>query len=79
MKDTHAVGNIGEAEVTRALIRAGYTVSHPFGEGAKYDLVLDKDGKLLRVQVKMGVFREGAIYINCYSVARSGGECSLRR
>jgi hypothetical protein len=42
-------------------------VSVPFGENSRYDLIADKDGALLRVQVKTGRLRNGAIQFNCYS------------
>ncbi len=78
VKDTHGVGNIAEIEVTRSLIRAGYIVSHPFGEGCKYDLVADKGDKLLRVQVKTGSLKEGAVRSKCFTVARSGENVSYK-
>lgn len=33
-------------------IRRGYTVALPYGDNAKYDLIVDIKGKLRRVQVK---------------------------
>lgn len=45
-------GNIGEIEVTRDLSSRGYQVSIPWGHACMYDLVVDRDGKLERVQVK---------------------------
>jgi hypothetical protein len=44
-----------------ALHEAGYGVSIPFGENARYDLVIDDGGRLARVQCKTGRLRNGAI------------------
>jgi hypothetical protein len=49
------------------LVRAGYLVSIPFGEDHRYDLVVEKDGILSRVQVKTGRLRNGVVMFNCYS------------
>lgn len=49
--------------VAADLIERGYTVSRPLVEGTKYDLISDKDGKLLRIQVKSsaGVYIQAQI------------------
>jgi hypothetical protein len=39
----------------------------PVGESARYDLVIDKEGKFSRVQVKTGRLRNGVILFNAYS------------
>jgi hypothetical protein len=67
LRDTKSVGDLSELVVALALARAGYLVSKPFGENARYDLVIDKDGKLSRVQVKTGRLRNGAVIFNAYS------------
>jgi hypothetical protein len=67
-RNTKAVGDLSEAVVLAELIQAGYKVSLPFGEGQRYDLILDNEGVLSRVQVKTGRLRNGAILFNCYSV-----------
>lgn len=36
------VGDKGEAKILSDLISRGYSVSIPFGDNDKYDLVLDK-------------------------------------
>lgn len=45
-------GNECEAQVATKLLELGYTISLPFGGGSPYDLIADKDGVLLKVQVK---------------------------
>jgi len=44
-----------------ALHEAGYGVSIPFGENARYDLAIDDGIRLARVQCKTGRLRDGAI------------------
>ena len=44
-----------------ALEHAGYTLSLPFGENTRYDLIIDDGSNLSRVQCKTGRLRGGAI------------------
>ena len=45
-------GNIGEAIMLAEFIKRGIQVSIPFGDNARYDLIIDLNGKLYKVQVK---------------------------
>lgn len=45
-------GNITELEIILAFKKLGYEVSLPYGDNARYDLIVDLDGKFIRVQVK---------------------------
>jgi hypothetical protein len=67
LRDTKTVGELSELIVATALARAGYLIATPIGENARYDLIIDKDRKLSRVQVKTGRLRNGAILFNTYS------------
>lgn len=49
---TKQKGNITEVECILAFIKAGYKVSIPYGEDCKYDLILDINNKLYRIQCK---------------------------
>lgn len=44
-------GNINELVVIAKLMEYG-EVSIPYGNNARYDCILDKDGELLRIQIK---------------------------
>jgi hypothetical protein len=48
--------------MTRAAKR-GYVVSKPWGDSARYDVGIEQDGRIKRVQVKGTDFREGDSYI----------------
>ena len=54
-------GNIGESIVLTRYLKAGFTVSTPFGVGASYDLIVDAGAALFRVQVKTGRLRNGVV------------------
>src|SRR5215469_9219193 len=52
MAHTKVVGNTSEAFVLAGFLSVGFQVCVPFGEGSRYDLVVDAGGHLLRVQCK---------------------------
>ena len=45
-------GNIAESIALSEFVKRNITVSIPFGDNAKYDLIADFNGKLNRIQVK---------------------------
>jgi PD-(D/E)XK endonuclease len=68
------VGDRSEALVMAKLLQVYATVLLPFGAGARYDLVVDDGERLLKVQVKTGRLRAGAVRFNtCSSTAHWGG------
>lgn len=65
-------GNLTELQVMTAAIKYGYTVSIPYGNCDRYDQIWDKNGRLLRIQVKTARWtdeRHFGIVFNCYSVS----------
>lgn len=66
-RDTKSVGDLSEVVVLYALARLGHYVSVPWGENHRYDLIVEIDGSLKRVQVKTGRLRMGSILFNAYS------------
>jgi hypothetical protein len=61
MDHPKAIGDRSTLAIMLALRKAGYAVSVPFGENARYDLVIDDGVSLARVQCKTGRLRRGAI------------------
>ncbi len=59
--DTNRKGNISEAKILHAFVKAGYIVLIPFGNGASYDLAVDIAGRLWKVQVKTGLLQKGCV------------------
>lgn len=62
------VGHRSEAAILSQLVARGYHVLLPFGVNQRYDLVLDSDGRFLKVQCKTGRLRNGAIRFRSVSV-----------
>lgn len=52
MMNSKDKGNIGEAVFMAEMIKQGCIVSKPFGDNARYDFIVDVEGKLLKFQVK---------------------------
>ena len=50
--ETQIKGDKAVAAIIYKLTKAGYTISLPITESAEYDLVIEKEGKIERVQVK---------------------------
>ena len=68
MINTSATGNHTTAAVLSALLSRGHVVLLPFGDGCRYDLAYDDNGKLVRVQCKTGRYQNGVVKFNTYSV-----------
>lgn len=56
-------GDIGVAAATMYYTLQGHVVLTPNTERIKYDLVIDRDGQLLRVQVKTSGFYKNGAYV----------------
>ena len=69
MPETTTVGNLSEAKILVALIEARYIVARPFGDGCRYDYVIDDGETLQRVQCKTGSLKNGCVVFNAFSVA----------
>jgi hypothetical protein len=70
-------GDLGELEAARWLARAGFGLWFPFGHSPNADLIAEKDGSLLRVQVKTCTFeRRGRFEVR---LATGGGNQSWNR
>ncbi len=65
--------------VTAALAKSGYRLVIPYGDFARYDVVIvGEDGEFARVQIKAGRLRNGAIEFNGYSSHSHRGGVSSR-
>jgi hypothetical protein len=54
--DTKLKADIAESAVITELLKRGFRVLKPIGDRLPYDLALDLNGKLLRIQVKSAWF-----------------------
>ena len=60
--------------MARDLADKGFQVSFPFGENADYDLVVDRGGRLERVQVKYADSGGTRLEVRCRSQSLTGGK-----
>lgn len=60
-----------ELEVALKFIEKGYIVSVPYGNNSRYDLLVDTDKNIYRIQVKHASLKENGSYIidTCNKVA----------
>ena len=75
---TKQTGDLSVGRILARLLELERVVSIPFGDNARYDLVVEIDGRLLRVQCKTGRLEGGAIVFPVSSSAahRGGGRRS---
>lgn len=71
--NTTRKGDASEALVVAKYIEKGYNVLTPVNDGVAYDLVVEKNGKLYKVQVKRGRKEKNVISFRCCSQTRSNG------
>lgn len=62
---TKTKGDIGQVKVMGDLLIKGYKVALPLGEDWRYDLIVDKNNKLLRIQCKYVESTNGVIKVRC--------------
>ena len=62
--DTKLKADIAESAVVTALLKRSFRVLKPIGDRLPYDLALDVDGKLLRVQVKSAWYYNGSYTVD---------------
>jgi hypothetical protein len=67
LRDTKSIGDLSEILFAGKLVLAGYRVAVPLGENQRYDLIIEKNEVMSRVQVKTGRVRSGVVRFNCYS------------
>lgn len=74
--NTKAKGEISEGVVIACLLKQGFSVSLPFGNNQRYDLILDDGERLQRLQVKTGRYAEGCVI---FQTASKNGFTNVRR
>src|SRR5918997_5370048 len=71
--ETREKGTLTESKILAAFVEAGYLVSLPFGDGHKYDLIIDDGRSVQRVQCKTGRVRNGSLLFNACSFSGNAG------
>ena len=75
VKNTKHQGNIGLAAAIKYFVVNGYTVSIPINDSQDYDLIVEEEGILHRVQVKTTSYKapSGAFQVNLRSTGGTKG------
>ena len=72
--NTKQIGDISQIKVMTRLLELEYSVSVPFGDNQRYDLIFD-NGKLNRLQSKTGRIKDDAItFPTASTYAHRGGK-----
>jgi PD-(D/E)XK endonuclease len=66
-------GDLAELRVAADLLARGHRIAIPFGEDSDYDLIVDREGHLERVQVKHAVSDGRVIPVRCRSMSLTNG------
>lgn len=74
MASTKDKGDLAEVKVLSDLIERGHKVAVPYGENWDFDLVLYRDQKLERVQVKYVEATDGKMVVKCHSHSLTNGK-----
>ncbi|MFB6163795.1 MAG: group I intron-associated PD-(D/E)XK endonuclease [Haloarculaceae archaeon] len=74
MGNTKDTGDTTEALILHELVSRGYSVSIPFGDNDKYDLVVEGDGDLLRVKCKTGWLEDARVRFKTVSTTTEDGD-----
>lgn len=65
---TKEKGSLGELRIMYEAAKRGYVVLTPCGDYSKYDLVVERNGKFERIQVKSVTPRNGVIEVHTKSM-----------
>jgi hypothetical protein len=66
-------GDLAELRVAADLLSRGHRIAIPYGEDSDYDLIVDRDGRLERIQVKHAVSDGRVIPVRCRSMSLTNG------
>ena len=64
-RNTSAVGQLGEIAVMQRVTKAGWQVLIPYGNSAPYDLVAEKNGRMVRLQIRTTRSNGNFLQVNC--------------
>ena len=76
-QNTKQTGDETEAQIIAALIEYGYSVSIPFGDNDRYDLIVDGESGLRRVQCKTGWIEDDVVRFKTASKTTVDGSVTL--
>ena len=82
MENTKYKGNVTEIETMLAFMKLGYNVLVPYGDCERYDLVVDVNGKFLKIQCKTSTPQDeqGSSYkFSCRSTHKVNGQMKMAK
>lgn len=71
--NTKEIGRITQAKVLAKLVESGENILLPFSDVGRYDLAIDREGQLVRVECKTGRLKEGTVVFRTCSTKWYGG------
>jgi PD-(D/E)XK endonuclease len=71
---TKAKGDLAELAVALDLVRQGYTIAFPYGEDSDYDLIVSRDDRLERIQVKYTESNGEVVVVKCRCHSLTNGK-----
>jgi PD-(D/E)XK endonuclease len=72
-------GDLAELMVAADLRRRGFKLAFPYGEDWDYDLIIEREGRLERLQVKYTKSDGAAILVRAYSLSLTNGKVRSRK
>jgi prevent-host-death family protein len=69
--DPNRIGAIAETAIAAELVQLGFQVFRPIVEGGRYDLAIDLNGRLIRVQCKSAVRRGDVVVVRATTFRRT--------
>jgi hypothetical protein len=67
MAETKRKGSVSELIVLREAVERGYRAAIPYGEDGPWDLIVERNGRLERIQCKYTVSNGDVIVVKCTS------------
>jgi hypothetical protein len=71
---TKGKGDLAELKVAGDLLARGYRIAIPYGEDWDFDLIVYREGRFERVQVKHAACANGVIAVKCSSHSLTNGK-----
>ncbi len=70
-ENTKAKGDLAELKIATDLVEQGFYVSRPMTDNAPYDLIVDVDGVLKKVQIKGRSIKNGIVEVGIRSTGHN--------
>lgn len=65
MAETKRKGDLAEVVIMADILKRGYKIAIPYGEDWPYDLIVERNGKLEKVQCKYTASDGNVVHVSC--------------